>query len=236
MKIFVITLKNANSRQAKIAQQLNKIHVDFEFFYGVDGRLPDAQFQNYSETKRLRAFGNTLTKTQLGCFASHYKMWQKCLELNEPIIILEDDIFLSSDFGSKLGFVETELFRLQFLRLCGLTLYRKNVHVSDGVVMFTKGVSGTQGYALTPETARKFIQNANYWLEPVDDYIDKSWRHGVPSYCMIPCIVKPNDDEPSHMIKSAKQKAKLLYRITREIYRLYSEIRRLIFNLTFTKN
>lgn len=231
MKIFVITLKNANLRQEKIIEQFNQIGIEFEFFYGVDGRLPNVDFEYYSESKRLIRFGNKLSKTQLGCFASHYNMWRKCVELNQSIIVLEDDIFLSNDFVDKKSLVESALSTLQFLRLCGLTIDRKNTPVFDGVVRFLAGVSGTQGYAITPNTALKFIQHASFWLEPVDDYIDKVWVHGVPSYCILPRIVMPNDDEPSNMIRSEKQKIKFIYRVTRELYRFYSDIRRVIFNL-----
>ncbi|MBY0245798.1 MAG: hypothetical protein K2Q03_10115 [Sphingobacteriaceae bacterium] len=91
-------------------------------------------------------------------------------------------------------------------------------------------MSGTQGYALTPVAAIKLLMNAAQWLEPVDDYIDKSWKHGIPSYCLVPYIVTPNDDEPSHMQTNTKAKMFFPYKITREIYRFYSDTRRLIFN------
>ena len=29
---------------------------------------------------------------QSGCFLSHYSLWKKCIELKEPIIILEHDV------------------------------------------------------------------------------------------------------------------------------------------------
>ncbi len=33
---------------------------------------------------------------EMGCFASHYKLWQRCVELGEPIIVLEHDAIFRS--------------------------------------------------------------------------------------------------------------------------------------------
>ena len=33
----------------------------------------------------------------IGCFDSHYRLWQKCCQLKEPILIMEDDI----NYGKK---------------------------------------------------------------------------------------------------------------------------------------
>lgn len=33
---------------------------------------------------------------EMGCFASHYRLWQRCIELNEPVIILEHDAMFQS--------------------------------------------------------------------------------------------------------------------------------------------
>ena len=34
----------------------------------------------------------------LGCFYSHYSLWKKCIELNEPIYIFEDDVIFVRNF------------------------------------------------------------------------------------------------------------------------------------------
>ena len=39
-----------------------------------------------------------LTKGEVGCFLSHWHLWNKCIEKNEPIIVLEDDAILTDKF------------------------------------------------------------------------------------------------------------------------------------------
>ncbi|WP_025452269.1 glycosyltransferase family 25 protein, partial [Helicobacter pylori] len=40
----------------------------------------------------LKYHAKFMSLGELGCYASHYSLWQKCIELNEAICILEDDI------------------------------------------------------------------------------------------------------------------------------------------------
>ena len=43
-----------------------------------------------------------MTPGELGCFASHYLLWEKCLELNEPIVVIEDDAQLEECFDDSM--------------------------------------------------------------------------------------------------------------------------------------
>lgn len=40
-----------------------------------------------------------LGDSEKACFASHLSLWKKCLELDEPIFILEDDITFNEHFA-----------------------------------------------------------------------------------------------------------------------------------------
>ncbi|MBY0245797.1 MAG: glycosyltransferase family 25 protein [Sphingobacteriaceae bacterium] len=120
MKIFVISLKNAEIRRKNISAQCTTQELAFEFFDAVDGRVAGVAFPHYSSWKRLFAFGSPLTNTQLGCFASHYNLWLRCVELDKAIIVLEDDILLANDFAIKLPFILKQVSQLHFLRFCGL--------------------------------------------------------------------------------------------------------------------
>ncbi|HDZ9284767.1 TPA: glycosyltransferase family 25 protein, partial [Vibrio cholerae] len=93
MKIYVISLKNSLDRRASIEQQMTSHGLKFEFFDAIDGRIdpPHPLFANYDYTKRLwLTSGKMPMRGELGCYASHYLLWQKCVELNAPIVVLED--------------------------------------------------------------------------------------------------------------------------------------------------
>ena len=69
---------------------------DVELFAGIDGRTVDGDLWNTTGI----AINQTNAKCRVmmerpgvrGCFLSHYTLWKRCIELNEPIGIFEHDI------------------------------------------------------------------------------------------------------------------------------------------------
>jgi len=63
-----------------------------EYFKAINGN--DAEF-HYKNTN-IKKHGKFKKERPgvIGCFFSHYYLWQKCIELNEPIVILEHDGYL----------------------------------------------------------------------------------------------------------------------------------------------
>ncbi len=43
-----------------------------------------------------------LLPQEFGCYLSHYLLWKECVKLNQPIVILEDDVALESNFMQAL--------------------------------------------------------------------------------------------------------------------------------------
>ena len=95
MKIFVINLPSSVARKEAIREAFRNLEVDLEFFEAVDGRkgLPSDLESLPDDKHRIYFRSRPLSPGEKGCYASHYKLWQKCVELNEPILILENDCF-----------------------------------------------------------------------------------------------------------------------------------------------
>ncbi|WQX87673.1 glycosyltransferase family 25 protein [Helicobacter pylori] len=43
-----------------------------------------------------------LLPQEFGCYLSHYLLWKECVKLNQPVVILEDDVVLESNFMQAL--------------------------------------------------------------------------------------------------------------------------------------
>ena len=102
VKSFIIRLSDfSNSVEwAKKAYDSAKVNGwNVHYFEGVDGRketLRDYNVKINSKYKKsIRAFERIGT---VGCFLSHYKLWQRCVELNETICILEHDVIINKPF------------------------------------------------------------------------------------------------------------------------------------------
>ncbi|WP_163533757.1 glycosyltransferase family 25 protein [Helicobacter suis] len=115
--------------------------------------------------------GKIMSLAELGCFASHYALWQYCLCHNTPICVLEDDIEIEPSFFEALDFLEKEIRGLYYVRLnyswkhtkTKLTPF-KQIHEIIGVY---NGI-GTQGYVLTPQAATAFIKASRFFHVSVD--------------------------------------------------------------------
>ncbi|GAA7004918.1 hypothetical protein ID0148_04640 [Helicobacter pylori] len=82
----------------QIFDAISPKHEDFEKFvqelYDVQSMLKSDWFHSY--------VGTSLTLPELGCYLSHYFLWKECVKLNQPIVILEDDVMLESHFMQAL--------------------------------------------------------------------------------------------------------------------------------------
>lgn len=103
MKCYIIRLEE-NLHSCKMAQECYDqavIHgLQPEFFKAINGNDTES---HYSHTGIIRA--KKFKKNRLGvrgCFFSHYYLWKKCVELNEPIIILEHDGYIVKEFNDTI--------------------------------------------------------------------------------------------------------------------------------------
>ncbi|HGF7203284.1 TPA: glycosyltransferase family 25 protein, partial [Vibrio cholerae] len=197
MKIYVISLKNSLDRRASIEQQMTSHGLKFEFFDAIDGRIdpPHPLFANYDYTKRLwLTSGKMPMRGELGCYASHYLLWQKCVELNAPIVVLEDDAQILPSFVNYFSTIKVKTQEYGFLRLeeayerSRLFLQEKanNFEIS----FLTNNFGGARAYSLSPASAKKLIKGSHRWSMPVDNYMGSLYLHNMPSFLFSPHVVE----------------------------------------------
>ncbi|WP_052737496.1 glycosyltransferase family 25 protein [Grimontia sp. AD028] len=238
MNIFVISLPRSHDRRKHILSTMEGKGINFQYFDAIDGREnPHPFFHKYNDKKRLNRKGYSLTPGEKGCFTSHYLLWQKCVELNEPIVVLEDDIGVLDNFKEDVKKVINIVDKYGLVRLI---TFLEDKYVSDKyehknlcIVSYKKPVLGTQGYVLSPNAARKLITASEEWYEPVDVFIDNEWRHKAGIYCAIPSCIT-HLDESSDIGCRRKPKVSLTQRAKREIYR-FIEQQKLNLYIKFSK-
>ena len=94
MKTIVINLPDRKDRLTTFNS--NNPNLEYEVFSAVEGYKIDyakLQSQGFDTNHSwIDPILNTpLTKGEVGCFLSHWHIWNKCIEKNEPILVLEDD-------------------------------------------------------------------------------------------------------------------------------------------------
>jgi glycosyl transferase family 25 len=225
-------------------EQLNRLGLTYEFFDAIHGaRHPDHPlFSKYDDEKRarLRGSGASLRLAQLGCFASHYLLWEKCALEGDAIIVLEDDAILlpefmafcrnAAGFARRYGLVWLQPNR-KIPRQAGLAL--ENIGPFT-VKKFAKGFAGTTGYLLTPRTARALLDYCSEWVYPVDNTMDRFYDHKVESIGLDPvCVTQDDDFESSINVPDDGSKHSLPDTLRREYTNLKDALARTTHNLAF---
>jgi GR25 family glycosyltransferase involved in LPS biosynthesis len=176
MKSFIIHLskiENSLSTALNLKRQLEDFEMPVELFEGTYGT--DAVEIIQTENRELHPWGikgppevflsenpnkgKHLNPGEQGCFYSHYRLWQKCVELNESIIIWEDDIVLRRKYIPvewddvlilALGHPKkTEKYRM----------YLDNpIGIPKAESYFQSSMPGCCGYAIKPHAAKKLLE------------------------------------------------------------------------------
>lgn len=244
VKVVVLTLRQSTDRQARIKKLLDEAGIEFEFFWGVDGRKDsDPLLSMYNESKRLRAKGKPMTPGQLGCFASHYHIWQNCVRDDKRYVVLEDDtVFDEAGLHSFLRITPSLPSHFECLRLFeNKTRNHKEYELTRigpfKILRYIKGPMSTMGYYITPEAARKYLVSADPVFLPVDIYMDRYWVNNVSCLGVKPAIVF-HDFEFESIIGYEKKNSRrpLLMRVNRELFQLSERIRRFFYNFVLLKN
>lgn len=190
MKNFIICLSKIETSlntALKLKSQLDNFGHETELFegtYGTDavkmmedeGRLahpfgikgPGENLEPIEPTGKMSAPGVK------GCFYSHYNLWKKCVELNEPIVIWEDDIVLSRPFRPvewddvlvvALGHPTKSLRYMQYLEIPTGDPKAEEYHQSS--------MPGCCGYAIKPHAAKKLLKTYKNTYLPADNAINQ---------------------------------------------------------------
>ena len=185
MKVFIIRLSD-NPLSRGFAEDAFTSVMNFkllpEYFEGVKA----SEAETFFKEKGLKKSADPSVKwnnATMGCFASHYSLWEKCLTINEPIVVLEHDGVMVRDPSKLLDQVEDICHLDRYLPFNSnkgeeSTVYRSeyedNIRQNDekGVRDYPEyhfygdeSVTGTcfvqaYGYLLTPRGAEKLIRFA----------------------------------------------------------------------------
>lgn len=186
MKALIIRLSKipeSNKSSAKVKAQLSEWGIDAEFIEGTYGSEAREIFANEGRTLHPVSFkGNLVSEDPeyvetsmrpgvMGCFHSHYRCWQYCAEINEPILIFEDDVIFEREFIP----VEWEdvLLVASGKRVFEQEFYAERLYNPSGVPAAGrfkgKVMPGAVGYGLTPQGANKLLTFYSKTFLPADN-------------------------------------------------------------------
>lgn len=234
--VVVISLVGSQTRRAYIGEQLSRAGVPFRFF---DAERFTSYPPQYDAATRLKTHGNHMNLSEVGCYDSHYQIWQQLVASNdEAWCILEDDIELSDRFSSVLAQLRTLSQPYGIIRLCdhGGEDSWEIGRLADGSILkdHRKQPFGTQGYVIHRDAAKTLLAYAKRILYPIDDVLNRNWEHRVSTASITPSVLVHRNDLMGTTIGREKAKRTLRQKLVREFFlgrdslnrRLYASSRR----------
>ena len=176
MKTFVINLESRKDRLDKLAAQLDEHGFEWERFPALNGyKLTYGQVRDmgYDICKEWvdPLLNRRMTMTEIACAISHMKLWEKCVELNESILILEDDVVYIPDSNFSLEHANGLLRSFDMVYLDHREMMEhKKVILSDLSIPHYPYLCSS--YIISPGGALKLLESRfKELLIPVDEFI-----------------------------------------------------------------
>lgn len=173
--IFILTLAGDEARRASLTAWLAERGLDFELFFGVDGRsgLAPEWERQIDRDAAARRLGRQMGNCEYACALSHQEIYRTILERNLPGgIVLEDDVQPTEQF---VEFVREQAYLQAEMILLG----HSNTWVSrsaptpllPGVVGHRVAFPpfGTTGYSVS-RAAAKFLRDASLPISGTADW------------------------------------------------------------------
>jgi len=193
MKSYVIRLKDIDTSELLAEECINsgkRFGLNIEKFDGIYGK---ESIEYYTTALNVHPWKEKFKKGRLGvkgCFLSHYTLWTKCLELNEPICIFEHDAIvldsfpfdIENTFNDFLLLDPYNKFSSEYVNLHKssrsneqkiTTYFNPNSRKKYGID--SEYAMGLQGYIIKPSAALKLkesIKETGYY--PADMQCNKS--------------------------------------------------------------
>jgi len=185
--VHVISLPGS-PRRSLMTRQLEEVaDLDWRFFDA--GRSAPATIP-YDPTAARRAIRRELTPGELGCYGSHYAVWQAIAAGDDAAaVVLEDDLLIDPGFFANLPSVVEELAEHPFVRLYAKAPTSARIigrAAGRHVVRYRGAAIGAQGYILRREGARRWLESITAVVRPVDDEMERYWAHGIANIGLHP--------------------------------------------------
>ncbi|TPH58728.1 lipopolysaccharide biosynthesis protein [Helicobacter pylori] len=205
IQVYIISLKESQRRldTEKLVLESNekfKGHCVFQIFDAISPKhqdfekfvqeLYDAQSMLKSDWFHSDYCYKELLSQEFGCYLSHYLLWKECVKTNQPVVILEDDVALESNFMQALEDCLKSPF--DFVRLyghywgghktnlCTLPIYTENEETD--YTDYTEAEAPIENHEVTPPPP-------NSTQDTQQDFINDTQQN--PKEPSEPCKIAP---------------------------------------------
>ena len=207
--VFVINLARDTARRVHAENTLAGLGITAEFVTAVDGSaLTAADRAKVDATKTARVYGHPMMDSEIACYLSHYRIYERMLRNNIPVaLIMEDDLAIEASLPRLVRdilaapFQDWQIVRLQSAR-GKIVAARAAKFTGTAVADLTDGkiyalkthVLGACAYLIKRDAARAMADYGARVFMPIDHTMDRYWENGILPYVARPFPVRQHDD------------------------------------------
>lgn len=201
--ILVLTLEGDEGRRSDLVEALKRLSLDFELFFGVDGRsgLPENYEAIVDRDLARKKYRRDLGDPEFACALSHREIYRTMIENGwEGAIVFEDDAVLTDDFAE---FVNERLYEKADM----IMMDHSHARVWGPEIVLSENIRARKlslpsaratGYSVSARAARYLLDAGT----PMSDIPD--WPGDVTdvgAIACVPTIIKHQDPitGPSHL-------------------------------------
>lgn len=218
MKLFVINLARAEERRHRMEQQFASLGLEATFHPAVDAQelTPEHYAQVDRGTRRRRGLWPQ-AKGSIANWISQRQVMREVVENGpETVAIFEDDAGLSPGLPEVLGVLEGRPFAFDVVKLNRRSLKKaflpcEQLTTGHQVGRIRYHDHGSEGYVMTRNAARHFLENTPRMMWEIDQALTRFWENGLNVFYLNPPVVShdarsESQIEPYRELSRQKQK------------------------------
>ena len=248
--IFVINLARDAERRRLMAGALDALGLAAEFVPAVEGRaLSAADRAAYDPARALRHCGAEMLPNELGCYLSHYRLYQRIVAEGLPAaVVMEDDLRLEPSLPAVLDDLlalpaqDWLMVRLTALRTNVLAPRRARevgVKVADlphggALYRLRTHTLGSGAYLIKQAAAARLLDYGRRIYLPLDNMLDRYWENGIAPHVVRPFPAHHRAELESRIGARPPERRKsqpLSVRLRRRLQRIEDSLRKRAYNL-----
>ena len=219
MKAFIICLSKiipSYESGKRLQKELSNFEINAELFEGSYGNIIKDTYSKLNRKHHPWTFKGPdnpvseewkleqSTPGVIGCFDSHYRLWEKCVELDEPIMIFEDDAqvireYMPVEFDDVLSLVFSHEKKMrQYIHLL-----EDPAGIPQALPYKPASMPGAAGYIIKPHAAKIIVDEYHNSFLPADNAMNQHLvKIQIHSYIMGKAIDRDKTDNKSSLIRT----------------------------------
>ena len=192
--VYLINLDADTERLDFVDNQLRIMNIAYERFSAIRGDdLPDWLIPYFYRANGT--LSSTMSRGEIGCYASHLALMRRVVGSGVPALILEDDITIAPEFTDVLDAALALPLQWDIIRLSSPGKRRwviESLRHGYDLIRYRKAPVLTGAYFIRPSGAKRFLTFKGPRIRQVDLDLRRDWEFGILTMGIHPTPISQN--------------------------------------------